>query len=372
MSQHSRRDFLKTAATAAAGSALLAGCAKSGTGDAPNLNLGKTYQWDMVTTWPSTFPVMGPGAEALARRIEVMSGGRLVIKVWGAGEKVPMAEVFNTVSAGQVQMGHGASYYWSGIVPAAQFFTAVPFGMTPQMVNSWMYAGGGQQLWEEVYAPFDMIGMPAGNTGTQMAGWFNREIKSVSDLQGLKMRIPGFGGKVMGMLDVQVQMSGGKEIYTNLELGVIDAAEWVGPYHDYQLGLHRIAKFYYYPGWQEPSAMLELSIHKPSFDALPADLQQIVRAAAALSNAEVQAQFESLNHEYLGKIRQERGDQVAIKPLPADVLTALQAKSAEALSEVTGSDPMAKKVYASYQAFHKNVAAWNAVGQDAATALYKG
>lgn len=214
----------------------------------------ETIKWKMVTTWPKNFPGVGTGAEFLAKNINEMAGGRLEVKVYAAGELVPALEVFDAVSRGTAQMGHGASYYWKGKVPAAQFFTTVPFGLTPQEFNAWIYYGGGLALWEEIYEPFGLIPMPAGNPGAQMGGWFNKEINSLEDFKGLKMRMPGIGGEVLKKLGASPINLPGSEIFTALQSGTIDATEWVGPYNDLAFGLYKAAKYYYYPGWHEPGS----------------------------------------------------------------------------------------------------------------------
>ena len=200
--------------------------------------------------------------------------------MYGAGELVPAFEVFDAVSRGTAEMGHGAAYYWKGKSEAAQFFAAVPFGMNAQEMNAWFYYGGGLELWREIYAPFGLMPAPAGNTGVQMGGWFNKEINRLDDLKGLKMRIPGLGGEVLRRAGgTPVNLPGG-EIFTALQTGAIDATEWVGPYNDLAFGLHKAAKYYYYPGWHEPGTTLEAIVNKQAFDALPKDLQSIVRMPA--------------------------------------------------------------------------------------------
>ena len=205
----------------------------------------KQYRWRMVTTWPKNFPGMGMAPERIADRVREMSNGRLDITVYGAGEVVPALETFEAVSSGTVQMGHGAAYYWRGSVPAAQFFTAVPFGLSAQEMNGWLLHGGGMALWEELYARYNLVPMVGGNTGVQMAGWFNKEINSLADLKGIKMRIPGLGGEVFEAAGGTAVNIPAGEIFTSLQTGVIDAAEWVGPFNDLVLGFHQVAKYYY-------------------------------------------------------------------------------------------------------------------------------
>ncbi|MGC8768937.1 TRAP transporter substrate-binding protein [Calditerrivibrio sp.] len=349
-----RRQFLKTAGAAtAAGAAMTIG--------APAIHASQKYLWKMVTTWPPNFPVMGEGAVMVAKWIETMSEGRLKIQVYGAGELVPALEAFNAVSSGTVEMGHGASYYWAGKSQAAQFFAAVPFGLNAQGMNAWLYAGGGQQLWDEVYAAFNLKPFAAGNTGVQMGGWFRKEIKSVADIKGLKMRIPGLGGKVITKLGGSSINVAGGEIYSNLERGVIDATEWVGPYHDYLMGFYKVAKFYYYPGWHEPGTVLESFVNKKAYDALPKDLQEIITTAMYRSNAWMLATFESKNNEYLYKLTHEH--KVNLKPFPKDVMESFRKASVEVISEITSKDPISKKVFDHFTAFSKKVDAWAKISE---------
>lgn len=362
MSQNSRRNFLKnsatiTAAALAGSSTLLSGCSgEKKSAEGPAVQTGKTYEWKMVTTWPPTLPIMQDGAKLLAKWVEEMSSGRMKIQVYGGGELVPSLEAFDAVSQGIAEMGHGAAYYWSGKSPAAQFFAAVPFGMNAQQMNAWIYSGGGQALWDEVYAPFNLLSMPAGNTGFQMGGWFNKKINSISDFKGLKMRIPGLGGKVLSKAGGAATLSAGGEIYTNLERGVIDATEWVGPYHDYLMGFYKVAKYYYYPGWHEPGTVLELFINKSKFETLPKDLQEIIKTAAYRVNVWMLSEFESKNHEYVQKMVNEHN--VQLTPFPDDVMKTLKKYSKEVIDEVVGADPISKKVYASFSEFKKTINGW--------------
>ncbi|MGR3219058.1 MAG: TRAP transporter substrate-binding protein [Candidatus Anammoxibacter sp.] len=361
MSKNKRRDFLKKAVitTAVTGATIALG--------APAVHAGKTYNWKMVTAWPPHSPLLGEGAEMLAKLIETMSDGKLRIQVYGGGELVPALQSFDAVSQGIVEMGHGSSYFWAGKSAASQFFTAVPFGMNAQQTNAWFYSGGGIDLWNEVYAPFNLISMPVANTGVQMGGWFNKEINSIKDFKGLKMRIPGFGGKVISKAGASVVLSVGSEIYMSLERGIIDAAEWVGPYHDYLMGFHKAAKYYYYPGWQEPSASLELFINKKAFNGLPVNLQTIIKTAAYRANMWILSEFESRNNTYLQKLINEHN--VQLKKFPDDVLKALKGYTEEVINETTSKDPMCKKVYASYSKFQKDVSAWAAISEDAFRAI---
>ncbi len=324
---------------------------------------GKTFQWKMVTTWPKNFPGLGSAAENFARYINEMSAGRLTVHVYGAGEIVPAFEVFDAVSQGVVDAGHGAAYYWKGKIPASVFFTAVPFGLTAQEINGWLHYGGGLELWREAYAPFNIIPFAGGNSGVQMAGWFNREINSVEDLKGLKMRIPGLAGEVFAAAGgTAVRISGG-ELYTSLQTGVIDATEWVGPYNDLALGLHEVAKYYYYPGWHEPGSMLEFIVNKDSFEALPEDLQAMVTYAFRAANQDMLDEFTARNNAALRDLVDNHG--VQLRRLPDDVLLALYEQSQLVMQQLIDSDPMAAKVHESYQSFYDGVRAYHHISEQA-------
>ena len=324
---------------------------------------GETFRWEMVTTWPKNFPGLGSAAENFARYINEMSAGRLTVHVYGAGEIVPAFEVFDAVSQGVVDAGHGAAYYWKGKIPASVFFTAVPFGLTAQEINGWLHYGGGLELWREAYAPFNIIPFAGGNSGVQMAGWFNREINSVEDLKGLKMRIPGLAGEVFAAAGgTAVRISGG-ELYTSLQTGVIDATEWVGPYNDLALGLHEVAKYYYYPGWHEPGSMLEFIVNKDSFEALPDDLQAMVTYAFRAANQDMLDEFTARNNAALRDLVDNHG--VQLRRLPDDVLLALYEQSQLVMQQLIESDPMAAKVHESYQSFYDGVRAYHHISEQA-------
>ena len=364
MKDQSRRDFLKRslqagAASLAVGAPLLSsGCSapSSEQSDAPAVQTGKKHKWKMLTTWPPTLPVLQDGPKLFAQWVNEMSEGRLDVQVYGGGELVPALEAFDAVSQGTAEIGHGASYYWAGKVPAAQFFSAVPFGMNPQQMNAWLISGGGLELWEEVYAPFNLVPLPGGNTAIQMGGWFNKEINSVSDLKGLKMRIPGLGGKVITKAGGSAVLSAGGEIYTNLERGVIDATEWIGPYHDYMMGFYKVARYYYYPGWHEPGTNLEFFINRNAFSQLSSDLQMIVRNAAARVHHWMLCEFESKNNLYLQKLVNE--ENVDLRPFPDEVLEQLRAFSEEVVNEVAGKDTQSGKIYKAYSAFRRQIKPW--------------
>jgi TRAP-type mannitol/chloroaromatic compound transport system substrate-binding protein len=347
-----RRDFIKKIG---AGSVAL-GAGLSATGTA---NAKAEFKWKMVTTWPKNFPGLGTGANNLARLIGEMSGGRIEVKVYGAKELVPAFEVFDAVSRGTAEMGHGAAYYWKGKNEAFQFFSTVPFGMTAQEMNGWLYYGDGMKLWEEGYAPFGVIPAPAGNTTVQMGGWFNKEINSLADLKGLKMRIPGLGGEVLKRLGgTPVNLPGG-ELFTALTSGTIDATEWVGPYNDLAFGLYKAAKYYYYPGFHEPGTVLEAVINKQAFEKLPDDLQSIVRNACRIVNLDMAAEYAARNPGALKQLIDQHG--VDVRSYPADVIAQLKKVSEEVVAEVAAKDAFTQKVYESYKSFLDEARAYAAI-----------
>lgn len=334
----------------------------AGPGNAGELGMGgANIEWKLVTTWPKNLPGLGHTPEVFAQMVSEMSAGRMQIRVYGAKEIVPAFEVFDAVSSGVAQVGHGASYYWKGKIPAAVFFTAVPFGMTAQEMNGWLHYGGGMALWEEAYAPAGLVPFAGGSTGVQMAGWFNREINSLEDIRGLRMRIPGLAGEVFSAAGGEAVRIPGGEVYTALETGVIDAVEWVGPYNDLALGLHEIAEYYYYPGWHEPGSMLEFIVNADALEALPDDLKAIVRYAARAANQDMLDEFTARNNRALRQMIEQHN--VKLRRLPDDVLAALYQGAQEAMARLVAEDPMAAKVNASFEAFLKDVRAYHEISE---------
>lgn len=359
-----RKEFLKKGLTAGVGAALIAGACTPKEDyaiEAPNIITNKKFKWKMVTTWPTDFPVVGIGCNRLADWVRTMSAGRLDIQVYGAGQLAPALQVFEAVSSGAAEMGHGASYYWAGIEAAFQFFTSVPFGMNAQQMNAWMDFGGGLELWTDLYADYNLVPFHAGNTGVQMGGWFNKKIESMDSWKGLKMRMPGLGGKVLERAGGTAVLSPGGELYTNLERGVIDALEWIGPYHDYLVSFHQIAKYYYFPGWHESGSVLECMVNKREFDKLPKDLQEILRTATYRSNQYMLSEFESKNNAYLKRIKAE--SDVEILQYPLEVLEGLKKISYDIYEELAASDPLSKKIYTSFWNFKKDISEWNSLSE---------
>jgi TRAP-type mannitol/chloroaromatic compound transport system substrate-binding protein len=343
----------------------LAGCgSKTAVSDSESaLDTQQSFKWKLVTTWPKNYPGLGSAPENFAKKVSAMSAGRLTIKVFGAGQLVPAFEVFDAVSQGTAQMGHGASYYWTGKTKAAAFFTSVPFGLNAQEMNGWLHYGGGLELWRELYEPFNLVPFAAGSTGVQMAGWFNREINSMDDIKGLKMRIPGLGGDVITRAGgVSVTMPGG-ELYTSMQTGVIDATEWVGPYNDLAFGFHQVAKYYYYPGWHEPGPILELIVNKDAYASLPKDLQAIVEGAARAVNQDMLDEYTARNNSALVELVETHG--VDVRKLPDDVIVELRRLSAEVVEELAADSEISRRIAESVKAFQKQAMTYHEISEEA-------
>ncbi len=331
--------------------------------DTPMTEMEQPIEWKLVTTWPKNLPALGVAPERFADLVSQMSAGRLTIKVYGANEMVGAMEVFDAVSNGSAQMGHGAAYYWVGKIPVSALFTTVPFGMNAQEMNAWLAYGGGNELWKELYEPFNLIPLPGGNSGVQMGGWFNVEINSINDLQGLKMRIPGIAGEVMTRAGVATVTLPPTDIFTSLQTGVIDATEWVGPYNDLALALYDAAKYYYYPGWHEPCATIEFLINQDAFQSLTPDLQKIVEVAARAINQDVLDEFTAKNNASLRALIEEH--EVELRQFPDDVLIRLREISNEVLDELAETSEHAQKIVDSYRTFQAEVREWSKISEDA-------
>ena len=355
-----RKDFIKKGIVGAAAGVTLASCGGSQTssGDQGSVAIvkRKKYRWKLVSAFPANFPVMGEAANYFAQWLGEITDGAVDIKVYGAAELVPALEAFNAVSSGTADFGLGAAYYWAGKSPAMPFFAAVPFGMNAAQMLSWLLAGEGMDLMREMYGRFGLVPFLGGRTGVQMGGWFNKEINSVNDLKGLKMRIPGLAGRVLEKAGGSALLVAGGEVYTSLERGVIDATEWVGPYHDEKMGFHKIAKYYYYPGWQEPNSQLDLFVNKKLFDSLPKSIQVAIETVSLRVNSWTLAEFDAQNGEYLEKIINSG---VELRPFPDEVLNVLRRYTDEVLEETIGQDDFARKVYSSYKSHMNKVGRWS-------------
>jgi TRAP-type mannitol/chloroaromatic compound transport system substrate-binding protein len=335
-----RREFFKSASAltaAAAGAVALA---------APAIAQG-TQQWRMVTTWPKNFPGLGVGAQKLADNIGALSGGRLTVQVFAAGEMVPGLGALDAVIDGSAEMSHGAAYYWQNKSQGLSFYTGVPFGMTSRELTAWVRYLGGQELWDKIYDQFGIQGFLSGDTGTQAGGWFKNELTGVADIQGLRFRTPGLGGQVWGKLGAAVTNLAAGEIFAALQAGTLDAAEFVGPYNDLALGFHQIAKNYYFPSFVEPGLATEITVSKSKFQALPEDLQAIVRTAAQAAYDDVASDMYANDPRALATLVGEHG--VQVRRFPEEILEAGGKAASELLAEIrTNGDAMTKEVAESF------------------------
>ena len=302
--------------------------------------------WKMAMSWPRNSPGVGVNAQRLAEMITAMSGGRLTVELYAGGELVPPFEVFDAVSSGVAQMGHATPYYWQGKDKAFHFFTGVPFGLTVAEYTGWLYFGGGQELWQRAYEPFGVLPFYAGSSGPQAGGWFRKEINSLSDLQGIKMRIAGLGGEAMRKLGVNVVLLPPGEIFSAMQSGTVDAAEWVGPWNDIAFGLYKVANYYYMPAFHEIGPALEATVNKEAYEALPSDLQEIVKRAVMASASESYADFTYGNVKSFAPLLAKEG--VQLKTFPDDVMQALYQASEESLVEISETSPLAKEIYDSF------------------------
>ena len=315
----------------------------------------------MVTSWPKNLPGLGTSADRLAKTITATSGGRLQVEVYGAGELVDAFEVFDAVSAGVADMYHSAEYYWQKKSPAFSFFAAVPFGFTASELNSWIYYGGGQALWDELSGGFNLKSLLCCNTGVQMGGWFNKEVSSIESYNGLRYRMPGLGGEVLRRLGAVVVNLPGGEIVTSLQSGAIDASEWVGAWNDFALGLHKAAKYYYYPGFHEPGTAICLGLNKPLWEEMNDDERNIIETAAAAENVRSVSEFNSMNAAYLQTMIKEHG--VQLRKFDDSVLEAIGTISGEVLAEIGNSDPLTKRVYEAYIQHRASAMQWSNIAE---------
>lgn len=359
-----RRQFLKMASMGALGAAALAACSSgdTNTDEAAGDESLPEIEWELPTSWPTSLETIYGGATTFADRVGAMTGGKFMITPQPGGEVVPALEILQNVETNSIDAGHTASYYYIGLDPTTAFGTAVPFGLTARQNNAWLYEAGGLELMQSFYADrFNAIQFPAGNTGVQMGGWFNKEINSLADVQGLIMRIPGLGGQVMTALGATVQVIPGGEIFQALQTGAIDATEWVGPYDDITLGFQDVADFYYHPGWWEPGPTLEVQIPLEKWNALPEVYQEIVKTAAYEANTNMMATYDALNPDAFQEILS--GGSVTVLPFPADFMEAA-AEAANDINETNSSDNQDfADVFAHFDAFRQKIQPWFAVAE---------
>ncbi len=349
-----RRRFLRNAVAGTAGASLGA-CATESTGDAPAVHTRPSITWRLASSFPRSLDTIFGTCEVLAERVAALSEGRFTIRVYPAGELVPGLQVMDGVQQGTAQVGQTASYYFTGKNPALAFDACVPFGLTARQQAAWLNEAGGLALMRKAFADFGIINFPAGNTGAQMGGWFKQRIDSAADLRGLKMRIPGLGGEVMSRLGATVQVLAGGDIYPALERGTIDATEWVGPYDDEKLGFHKIARYYYYPGWWEPGPSLSYHVNRKAWDALPTVYREIFAAAASESAVAMQTRYDERNPAALARLVKEGID---FRPFSEDLLAAAQVASREMLEEQASADAMYREVYTAWSAFREDAYRW--------------
>jgi TRAP-type mannitol/chloroaromatic compound transport system substrate-binding protein len=359
-----RRQFLKMASIGALGAVALSACG-SGNADVDEAAGDESLpelEWDLATSWPPILDTIFGGAERFADRVAAMTGGKFMITAQPGGEVVPPLEILQNVETDSIDFGHTASYYYIGLDPATVFGTTLPFGFTARQQNAWLYEGGGLEMLQDFYKDrFNAIQFPAGNTGAQMGGWFNKEIRSTADLEGLIMRIPGLGSQVMTKLGVTVQVLPGGEIFQALQTGAIDATEWVGPYDDTTMGFHEVTQFYYHPGWWEPGPSLEVMIPLPKWNALPEVYQEIVKTAAFEANTSMLASYDFRNGVALEEIIS--GTDIEILPFPDDVMEASEEASFEIFDESAAASTDFASIFEEWKTFRTTIQAWHGLAE---------
>jgi TRAP-type mannitol/chloroaromatic compound transport system substrate-binding protein len=349
-----RRDFLKKASIGAA-----AGAAATVSAPAIAQSL-PTIKWRLTSSFPKSLDTIFGAAEVLANRLRGMTGGKFDIRVFPGGEIVPGLQALDAVQQGTVECCHTASYYYVGKDRAFAFGTALPFGMNARQMNAWVYYGGGQKLLDDFYANYNVVSFAGGNTGTQMGGWYRKEIKSLEDVKGLKIRIAGLGGNVFAALGAVPQQIAGGDIYPALEKGTIDAAEWVGPYDDEKLGFYKVAKNYYYPGWWEPGPILHFMVNKKEWDKLPKEYQEAFQAAAYEANVTMTAEYDHKNPIALSKLLQNG---VKLQAFPKDVMEAAYKAAQDLYAEEAAKNPAFKKIYVEWEKYRKTQNAWFSIAE---------
>jgi TRAP-type mannitol/chloroaromatic compound transport system substrate-binding protein len=355
-----RRLFLTNSAKGAAAATATVAAASSLA--APAI-AGTKRKFKMVTSWPKNFPGLGTSAERLAKTISAATGGEIDIKVYGAGELVPAFEAFDAVANGTADFYHGADYYWQGKSKAFNFFASVPFGLTATEMMSWMYHDGGQELYDELCAEFNIKAFMGGNSGVQMGGWFNKEINTLEDFKGLRMRIPGLGAEVIRGLGGTASNIPGPEVFSALQQGRIDATEWVGPWNDLAFGFHKIAKYYYYPGFQEPGPSLGVGINLDLWKTLSQPQQETIRLACAAENSVSLAEFNTRNASALDDMVNKH--KVEVRPYSDEILTKIGEISGKVVAKAGDEDAFGRRVYQSFMAARKKSDAWYQISEEA-------
>lgn len=353
-----RRDFAKKTLLGAAGAGLLAGCSdetSSAGNGAPNVQPNTQVRWRLASSFSRSLDTIYGAAEVLSERLETLTDGNFQLQTYPGGELVPALEVLGSVQNGTVEMGHSASYYYIGKNPALAFDCTVPFGLTARQYRAWLYYGGGMELMRDLFADFNILNLPGGNTGTQMGGWFRTEVNSLSDMNGLKMRIPGLGGSVMDEMGVNTQVLPSGEIYPSLERGAIDAAEWVGPYDDERLGFHEVADYYYHPGWWEPGPALTFYVNRDAYDQLPTQYQEALKTAAAEADLRMLAQYDHKNPAALDRLLQKG---TTLRRFPDEVMQRAQEITEQLLQDNASGNPQYREIYEAYRDARERAYRW--------------
>jgi len=361
-----RRGFLRTAGVAAATIATAAII------DVPNGIAQPKVQWRMSTAYPAVLDQLQGAAQRLARAVEEMSAGRFRIEVLPGGQIMQPFECFDAASQGKIEAYMGTAQYWKDREPGVEWFCTIPFGMNPQGMAAWYYQGEGGKLMDEAYAPFNLVPRPAFSNAPQMGGWFRKKIGTIESFKGIRMRITNLGGKVYAKAGATTVQTPASEIYAALERGVIDAAEFVGPHDDMQLGLHKTARYCYYPGWHEPGTVEEFGFNKKAYDALPGDLRRTLDHATTAVHVYSLSDFHVKNAIALEKLKTEFKGQVELVQFPAPVLRDLRKLSAEVVKEESEKTPTARKVHASFTKFQALVGPWDRVAEGAYHQLVAG
>lgn len=334
----------------------------TGTLSTPALSQNR-QQVRMVTTWPRDFPGLGTGAQRIADRITLTSGGRLDVKLFASGELVKAFDSFDAVASGDAEMYHAADYYWQGKHKGFNFFTSVPLGLTSKEMNSWVYFGGGQKLWDELSGQFGLKALLAGNTGVQMGGWYQSAITSLDDIKALKMRIPGLGGATIEALGGQAITTPGGEIFAKLQAGEINATEWINPYNDLAFGFQKLLKIYMYPGFHEPGTAVALGMNRGWWDGLSESDQQLIEACASTENDMMIAEYNANNGLSMRQLINAHG--VSLVPYPTDVWAQIARVGDQVVADVAKSDVLSARIYSSYRRFRKSVAGWSELSDQA-------
>jgi len=351
-----RRKFLKGAAFAGAGSI---GVASSFPAPALAQSMPE-IKWRIASSFPKSLDTIYGGAEVVAKRVADLTDNKFQMRTFAAGEIVPGLQVLDAVQNGTVAAGHTVSYYYVGKDPTFAFDACMPFGLNVRQQNSWMRNGGGLELMRDFYKDYNIVQFPAGNTGTQMGGWFRKEIKTVEDLKGLKFRIAGIAGQILSKLGVVPQQIAGGDIYPALEKGTIDAAEWVGPYDDEKLGFNKVAKYYYYPGWWEGGPQVSLQINKQQWESLPKHYQAAIETACSEATLWMLAKYDSQNPIALKKLV---GSGTLLRPFPRPVMEACYAAANEVYDEIAAKNDKFKKVYEPWKKYREEQLLWFRVAE---------